>query len=81
MVVESDNVDIGSGSRVSEQSNRFANLVVKDKLRTKGRPRRKSKQLTFNKTAADKIKIKPSRKVRSRKRKRTFMSDDEGSGS
>ena len=79
MVVESDNVDIGSGSRVSEQSNRFANIVVKDKLRTKGRPRRKSKQLTFNKTAADKI--KPRRKVRCRKRKRTFMSDDEGSGS
>ena len=58
LVVESlDNVNIGSGSRVSEQSNRFANLDVKDKLKTKGRPRRKSKQVTFNKCLLTKSKL------------------------
>ena len=35
------------------QSSRFSKLQIKEKFKTKGRPKRKKKQLTFNKTAAD----------------------------
>ena len=47
---------------VSERVSKFANLMMKERLKTKGRPKRKSKQLTFNKTAADR-KLKKPRKA------------------
>ena len=50
------------------QKSRFSSLIMKEKVKTRGRPKRKTKQLTFNKTAADK-KSKSSNKVKkSRKR-------------
>ena len=35
------------------QSSKFSNFQMKDKVKTRGRPKRKTKQLTFNKTADD----------------------------
>ena len=36
------------------QKSRFLSLIMKGKVETRGRPKRKTKQLTINKTAADK---------------------------
>ena len=50
------------------QKSRFSSLIMKEKVKTKGRPKSKTKLSTFNKTAADK-KSKSSKKIKeSRKR-------------
>ena len=57
---------------------------MNEKLKTKGRPAKKSKQLTFNKTAADKAskgvtkkRVKPAKKVGVKKRVKQDLINDE----
>ena len=53
---------------------------MKERVKTKGRPKRGSKQLTFNKTAADRD-SNPSSKVRTKKSRKNIKEDfiEEGS--
>lgn len=48
--------DSGETSNVG---NRFKDIIMKERVKTKGRPKGKSKQITFNKTAHDKKQKKP----------------------
>ena len=69
---------------VADRVERFENLLMKEKLKTKGRPPKKTKQLTFNKTAADKAakkvnkrKVKPAKSVGVKKKvKHDFINDE-----
>ena len=59
------------------QSSRFSNLKMKDKVKTRGRPKRKTKQLTFNKTAADrKLKKTVQRANKTKKSTKNFIDDN-----
>ena len=62
------------------QSTRFSNLQMKEQVKTKGRPKKSSKQLTFNKTAADrkaaKAAVKPKNKKPNRAKKPAFINDE-----
>ena len=65
------------------QSSRFKSLFMKEKVKTRGRPKRKTKQLTFNKTAVDRKSKKIVKKtVRSskkpKKKESTDFIDDSG---
>ena len=62
-----ENIEVDELDTTVPQKSRFSSLIMKEKVKTRGRPKRKTKQLTFNKTAADKKSLnkikKPRRKV------------------
>lgn len=59
------------------QSSRFKSLFMKEKVKTRGRPKRKTKQLTFNKTAADRKSKKVAEKtVKSSKKSKKNENND-----
>ena len=65
------------------QATRFSNLQMKEKVKTKGRPKRSTKQLTFKKTVADRN-VKSAKKPKSKKSRRQIEKEDfidEGSDS
>ena len=63
---------------VVSDGNRFRSLKMKERVKTKGRPKGKSKQLTFNKTSHDRKGKEPKTGIK--KRKITNPVDDEESG-
>ena len=74
-------VEIESGENI-DGGNRFKSLKMKEKVKTKGRPKGKSKQLTFNKTAHDRReKTAKPKGTKNKKTKPDFIDDDNGSAS
>ena len=69
--IEGDNVSSSVENLVPPQKSRFSALQMKEKVKTRGRPKRSSKQLTFNKNAADRKKDELSKKDKTKKSKKT----------
>ena len=57
------------------QATRFSTLQMKEKVKTKGRPKGSSKQLTFKKTVADR-KVKTAKKPKQKKSRRQLEKED-----
>ena len=77
--VQSNDEDVLRTQMVSEPegNRRFGNLRMKESVRTRGRPRKKNTQHTFNRTKADKVaKAKKQKSRKKQKTKKTFNVDD-----
>ena len=73
---ELDDMEIASGSGTGKS--KFAGIVFKHGLKTKGRPKKRSKQFTFNKCAADR-KVKKQTKKSVKKKKKTQLINSDSS--
>ena len=78
-----EEAELDTGEEFSEESldvtlpqkSRFAGLVFKERVKTRGRPKRNVKQLTFNKTVDRKSKP-PRRAKKTKKSAEDFIDDD-----
>ena len=71
---EEPDTEIASGSGTSKS--KFAGVVFKQGLKTKGRPKKRSKQFSFNKCAADrKVNKKSKSNVKKKKTNQLINSD------
>ena len=66
---------VQDSSETGDDRNRFRDIRMKERVKTKGRPKGKSKQITFNKTAHDKEQKKPKVITRRKKTKPDFIND------
>ena len=79
-----EEAELDTGEEFSEESldvtlpqkSRFAGLAFKERVKTRGRPKRKVKQLTFNKTAVDRKSKPPRRAKKTKKSAEDFIDDD-----
>ena len=70
-----ENIEVDELDTTVPQKSRFSSLTMKEKVKTRGRPKRKTKQLTFNKTAADKKSLNKIKKPRRRVVREDFIED------
>ena len=70
--------DFDINSNVPDRKTKFRALKFKEGLKTKGRPKKRTKQFSFNKTAVDRVKRKkPAKKRRKGVKNVDFIDDNE----
>ena len=74
--INEESVDGTESDEAGDGGNRFQDIRMKERVKTKGRPKGKSKQITFNKTAHDKKKQKNPEVINKRKKSKPDLIDD-----